>query len=73
MRGQAGVEWRREFARLCTLRPALAEEVDGLVVGARRGRVADLAGRLMVLANGEYGEDARVVLSRLAEIARKEL
>jgi hypothetical protein len=73
MRGRAGAEWRREFAQLCALRPALAEEVDGLVLGARRGGVADLAGRLMVLADGEHGEDARVVLIRLAEIARQGL
>ncbi len=71
MRGQAGAEWRREFARLCVLRPVLAEEVDGLVVRARRGVVVDLAGRLLVLAEGEYGEDARVVLGRLAEISKE--
>jgi len=73
MRGQAGVEWRREFARLCALRPALAEEVDDCVVGMRRGVVVDLASRLMVFADVEYGEDARAVLVRLAGIARKEL
>ncbi|GBE49109.1 hypothetical protein BMS3Bbin13_00008 [bacterium BMS3Bbin13] len=73
MRGRVGAEWRVEFARLCALRPALAEEVDGLVLGSRRGRVVDLAERLMVLADGEHGEDARVVLGRLAEIARQGL